>query len=218
VDTTPPPAVVVSKPVSNVTLSKGIGLAWTAGSDLNGIASYDGQYRRAPWNGAFSAWTGLFNARTSPSAVYTGAYGYDYCFRVRARDAAGNASNWSTQRCTAIPLDDRSLTVSSGWRRLTGAAFFAGTMTQSATVGSTLTRTGVRRGRVALVATRAPGFGTVSVFYNGTFIKKISLAYSTTQRRHVFLLPKFTPSYGKIAIKLVTAKRVQIDGLVTARI
>lgn len=215
-DTTPP-TVTLSKPAA-VTLSRSIPVAWSA-TDPNGsgVASYDVRYRKAAWNGLFGAYATLRSSTTTRSLTFTGAYGYDYCFQVRARDVAGNLSGWTT-RCSAIPLDDRSLVASSRWRLLTGSAYFHSTIAQSATIGSTLTRTGVRKGRVALVATRAPGYGTVSVLYNGRLVKKVSLAWPTTQRKHVFTLPNFTATTGKIVIKVITAKRVQIDGLVAARI
>jgi hypothetical protein len=217
VSDTTPPTVSLAAPAANVSLSTRLSVAWT-GSDASGVASYDVRYRKAAWNGLFGSYSTWLSATTARSAAFTGAYGSDYCFSTRARDVAGNVSGWTAQRCVAIPLDDRSLTASTGWRRLTGSAFFHGTYTQTATIGKTLTRTGVRKGRVALVATRAPGFGTVAVLYNGTLVKKVSLAYTTKQRKHVFLLPKFTASSGKIVIKSLNAKTVQIDGLVAARI
>src|SRR4029078_12117900 len=90
---------------------------------------------------------------------------YEYCFAARARDKVGNTSAWSTERCTARPLDDRSLsTTTSGWTRAASSTAYAGTLTRTTTVGAKLPRSAGAFRRVAVVATTCSTCGSVEVY------------------------------------------------------
>src|SRR5207248_781265 len=122
-------------------------------------------------------------------ATFTGALGFEYCFSMRARDTAGNVSAFTGARCVAIPLDDRALTASAGWSRTKNSAAFNGTLSVAKAKGRTLTRTGAIAGRAALVVTKAKGFGSVDVLYNGKVVKTVSLGATRTQHQVVVGLP-----------------------------
>ena len=68
--------------------SERVSVSWT-GSDESGIRDYDVQVSIN--GGAWSDW--LYDA-TATSAFYTGADGYGFAFRVRARDTHGNVGAW----------------------------------------------------------------------------------------------------------------------------
>ena len=106
--------------------------------------------------------------------------GSEYCFSVRAHDKAGNVSGWSAAKCSAIPLDDRALAASKGWKKLTGKAFLNGTRDAGVCKGKTLTKKGALAGRAVLYVDKGKGFGTINVLYNGKVVKKISLASTQT--------------------------------------
>jgi len=210
------PSVTTTKPSSTTTLSKSIVVAW-AGADPNGVAWFDVRYTKAAWNGKAGAPVNYKLATRSTSATFTGTPGYEYCFSVRARDQAGNTSAYSSAKCTAIPLDDRSLTASSGWKKLSSKAFYLGTSMQSTASGKTLTRKGAIAGRAVLIVDEGKGFGTINVLYNGKIVKKISLAATRTKNHVAITLPKVTRAT-TIVIKTTSTKKVQIDGLLLARI
>jgi hypothetical protein len=224
-DTTPP-VPAITAPTSSNNLPAGISVTWTAtdtaaaGSFASGPSRYDVRYRMAAWNGQLGdyVYPVLWQDTTLRSSTLTGAVGTQYCFSTRAGDAAGNLSDWSGERCTARPLDDRALAASSGWKRTAGSGFYERTITTSAKKGAVLTRTGVIPGPAALVATRCSTCGKVSVIYNGRTVKTVDLATSRTRRQSVIALPNFTANSGKVQFKVITTgKSVQIDGFVITR-
>jgi hypothetical protein len=72
------------------------------GSDVgHGVQSFDVQV-----SDNSSAWANWCSWAVGTSAPYAGQSGHTYCFRVRARDYAGNVGSWSTtSRCTAFYAD-----------------------------------------------------------------------------------------------------------------
>jgi hypothetical protein len=176
---------------------------------------------RAPYNGSFGAFTypSAWQQTTNRTATLTGALsGYTYCFSVRSRDQAGNVSPWSNPRCTAIPLDDRALAASSGWRRATGPEYWLKTYTTTTKRAATLTRTGAQLDRLGIVATKCPTCGSVALYVNNQLIGNANLAATKTQRKAVVMLPPFSYRTGTIVIKVLSAgKTVTIDGVVVNR-
>lgn len=215
VSTTAPPAV---------SLAGTVGLSFT-GADTggSGVTGYDARYRRAPYDGTFGAFaypasSPDWAAPTANSLTLPAAKGYTYCLSVRARDRAGNISDWSAEGCSSVPLDDRSLSASSGWTRRTGDAYYAGTVTSSTTKGATLTRSSVRAKRLAIVATRCSGCGTIGVYWNGVLLKQINLHATTTAQQRVISLATFaTLETGTVTIKTLNGGRTYIDGLAVNR-
>lgn len=183
----------------------------------SGVASYDIHYRRAAYNAALpTGWTALKTGLTTTSYSAPLAPGYRYCFRVLARDRAGNQGAPSPEVCTASALDDRSLVASTYWTRPGNAStYYAGTYSTAARTGETLTRTGVRTKSLSLFATTCPTCGSVGVYWNGRLLKTVSLASSTTATKQVFhITTSLSPSQaGTLVIKTLSAKRVHIDGV-----
>ena len=67
--------------------------------------------------------TALQNTTATHTAIAAAA-GYQYCFSVRDRDAAGHISAWTGESCTQTPYDDRWLTASKGATLRTGTAWY----------------------------------------------------------------------------------------------
>jgi hypothetical protein len=216
-DTTPP-RVSMTAPTLATTLGTTTVAAWN-GTDAVGVTSYDVRYRVAPWNGPLGAYISpaALQATTLKSATFAMGFGTTYCFYVRARDAAANLSAYSAPRCTAKPLDDRSLHAKGSWKMKTGSAYYAGTVMKTKSEGAKLTRKGAAAGRVALVATKGKHYGKVGIYYDGKLVQTVKLHAATKTYKVVIALPSLKKS-GKVVIKVLSShKKVLIDGLVLAR-
>ena len=109
-DTTPPTAALgVLPPVAP---DEGVVVAWS-GADAVGVTGYDVQEASAG-----GPWADWLTGTLATSDVWLGTNGVDHAFRVRAHDAAGNVSPWTTEDpSTAItPL------AKGGFVRLTAGA------------------------------------------------------------------------------------------------
>ncbi len=98
-DTTPP-AVGISA-LSTTQHDAGFEVHWI-GHDDSSIVSYDVQ---AATDGG--PWTSFLTGTKAASAIYLGANGHAYAFRVRGHDSHGNVSAWGVTSTSASP----SLTV-----------------------------------------------------------------------------------------------------------
>jgi hypothetical protein len=197
--------------VPAVSLSTSITPTFTATDALNGV-SYILSHRKAAYSSGFGAYTVVNTAR--PVAVPL-TRGYTHCFTVRAVDRVGNTSAATPEQCTAVPLDDRSLTRSTAFAAITGTGYYAGTAVRATAVGATVTRTGVASPRqLSVVATTCPTCGTVDVLFNGVRVGRLNLAASTTTYKRVLTLPAFTARSGTVVVKVTSSgKPVVIDGL-----
>jgi hypothetical protein len=215
VETTPP--VVTTTALPAFALGTSVTFAYSA-SDTSGVGSYDVRYRRASWSdSAFQAYvspTGWLRTTATTRALAV-APGYEYCFSVRARDALGNLSAWSAERCTGIPLDDRSLQrVTAGWTSLSSTSAYRGTITRSVVTGATLSRSGTHVKRLVLVATTCTTCGYVDVFVNGVRLAHVSLVSTTTSWRRVISLPLLSSATSAtITLRTSGSHPVLIDGL-----
>jgi len=181
-------------------------------------AGFDVRYRRAPWNGSFGPYG--YRSTSSPSVAFAVLPGSTYCFSVRGRDASGFASSaWSPERCTAVPLDDRSLSRSGSWRAGTGSAYYRSTWIASTTSGATAVRTSVTARRIAIVASTCPTCGSIRVYWGSTLLRTISLASSAGASRRTITVAAFSsPRSGTVTVKVATSgRRVLIDGLAISR-
>jgi hypothetical protein len=214
------PKAVLSAPSSPFTLASRTTLKWT-GTDVGStIDHYQVRYRQAAATGNFpttwttpAAWTNL----TAAKVTATLSAGYDYCYEVRAVDAAQNLSPWSAQRCVARPLDDAGLTATSGWKRGKGSAYYLGTYTSTTTKGESLTKK-VSLDRIGLVVTECATCGSVGVYVGTKLIGKVNLFSKTTKNKVLVTLPTFKLRTGTVKIKVLsTGKKVLIDGVALSR-
>jgi hypothetical protein len=215
------PTVTLRGPAQPFTLASSIPVSWTGSDWGSGIASYQVRWNKAAYNGGFGAWQypAAWQKLTSTTVTLTGVVpAVGYCFQTRAVDKIGNTGAWSTQKCSAVALDDRSLAASTGWSRVSSSLFYRGTATQTSRAGVSLTRPGAALTRVALVATRCPTCGTVGVYVNGTKVGTINLYSATTVRQAVIALPPFSYRTGTVTLKVLSSgKTVQVDGLGISR-
>jgi hypothetical protein len=215
-----PPSVELTAPDSRISLSKTLQPSWSGSDTESGVASYDVRWSRARYTGGFGRWVyrSSWQRTTATSKGLRAASGYDYCFSVRGRDKAGNVSAWTAPRCTAVPIDDRTLAASRGWIGKRGPGYFAGTFRTTKLYGATLTSRTARIQRIGLLATRCPECGTVGVYLNGALVGEVSLKSATTEPSALILLPSFSLRTGKVTIKtLSNDKTVSIDAIALSK-
>lgn len=212
VDTTAPVVTMGALPALGFASEQHVRYAGT------GAATYDVRYRRARYSGGFGALTypAEWQGTAQASVALDTFAGYTYCFSVRARDASGNVSDWSAERCTAAALDDHSLSASPSWSRGYSGRYYFGTYRVTTRAGATLSRTGVVARRFALVATRCSTCGVVGVYLNGVLLKRISLRATTTLYQRVFAIDLGSLRSGTVTVKALSGK-AYVDGLAISR-
>jgi hypothetical protein len=211
VDVTPPSVRVARLPYFSL---GPIAVPYVAGDAV----STDARYRAARWDGIFGGYQ--YPAAWQDSLdplVHEGQPGYTYCFGVRGRDAAGNVSAWTPDSCTAVPLDDRSLSA-PGWTRGTSGAYYEGTYSGTRTKGATLTRTGVHARRLAVVAKTCPTCGKVAVLFDGVQVAKFDLRTETSVWQRTLKVDLGSLRAGTVTIRTLTTDAVYVDGLGVSRV
>jgi hypothetical protein len=182
------------------------------------VDSFDVQYRSAPWNGTFGGYTAWKSHTTAGAALIDGTSGRTYCFSVLSR-VGSRLGTWSPEVCTAVPLDDRSLTRGSGWTALTGTQYYRSTVLRASAAGSSLTRTGVVAKRAALLVSTCPTCGSVKVYWDGVYQRTISLVSATARNRVLMTAVSFS-AVRTGTLKLVvgsSSKLVRVDGVAISR-
>jgi hypothetical protein len=214
------PAPRMTGPATGGTTSKKASFTWFGGYSSSAVATYDVRWRKARYDGSYGPWTRPAGwQKTAVSVVPLGLRaGYTSCVAVRARNLAGQLSGWTTQRCTARSLDDRSLARSSGWTaRSDKDAYFGGTYLTTTRKGATLVRTGARLKRVGVVASTCRSCGKVAVLLDGKRIGTVNLA-GTKHASQVLMLPAVSRQRATVTLKVRSSgQRVRIDGLVLSR-
>lgn len=218
VDLTPPTVSLGGLPTYS--LGRPLRFGFGATDPGSGVASYDVRVRAAPFNRGFGAYSlpTSWQATTATAVTLNPVRGATYCLSVRARDHLRNVSAWSSERCTAVPLDDRALSASSGWLQASSPTYYAGTISRSTSVGRTLTRTSVQAHRVSLVVTTCPTCGTVGVYWNGVLLKRLALGSSTAVSQRLVGVTVFRGvASGTLVIRSLTSGPVFVDGLALSR-
>ena len=219
-DPTPPTGVLITGPASlskPFQVRKPLALTWTATDLESTIVSYTLSYRAAPIGGLFAAPV-VFLTTTATGATFTLQPGYTYCFTVTARNNVGLTAT-SPERCTALPLHSYNLTAKGTWAKKSKSGHFLNRYRTAKIEGATLTKSVVAK-RIAIVATRGKGMGTVTVYLGTTKLKTIKLAATVTRKRQVIAIAAFT-KIRKGTVKIVVTssdKPVVIEGLGISKI
>ncbi len=221
-DTTAPRAAITA-PSGSFQSAASFAVRWRGTDAESPVVSYQVQSAQRPARSTqpLSPWTDWRAFTTATSGTFAGVPDTAYCFRVRATNAAGLESSWSSVACTTTPLDDRALTRSSGWRFLTGPAslkFFNNTTTASARSGAALTSPTSRTVKqVALVAYKCRTCGSVTIFVGSTKVASTSLRANTSGSRSLITLPALrTAKSGKIRLIVGSGGgQVRIDAVLS---
>ncbi len=214
------PTASMDEPSSVDDPTNSIALAWS-GDDGggSGVADFDVRVRKAKYTtSTFGAYAPVLTGTSSTSTSFAVKPGFTYCFSVRATDNASNTGSYSADDCTMVPLDDKTMTHSSGWTQRTGVnGEYLGTISLSTTKNKTLTITGVHAKQLGLMAIGCNNCGKVSVTFGGkTWIANLN----QTPGNYIFETSAFSSiKSGTLTIKITSstaaAHKVQIDGVIT---
>jgi uncharacterized delta-60 repeat protein len=218
---TAPPAPAMTGPASTWNLSSTVRLSWSV-TDASPLITSDLRTWRAATGSVLPA-TPQYpltasTARTHKLVKVSG--GTTVCASARARDAVGQLSGWSSQRCTAVPLTPSQLTRGAGVTSKAKAGTYAGRVLSATTKGSVISRTGVKAKRVALVATTCPSCGKVKVYLGSRLLGSVSLRSPTTRTKVVLDVATLAGiRSGKVRIKVAsTGKKVLVEGLGVSKV
>ena len=211
-DSVPPGSPTMMAPDAARTLTLAMDVEW--GSGEAGVTAYDVRHRATTKSSDFGDHTVVVNDSPDRQTRIDVATGATHCFSARAIDEAGNESEWSSERCSAVPMDDIDLR-SAGFTRRNGRVFFAGTISNASKVGSILSAATVRVRDLYLVASRCRGCGKVAISFDGRRIAKIDLAARSTAHQRVIRIAGFSSiRTGKIQIRVVSQNLpVKIDAI-----
>ena len=215
VDTRTPTAFITS-PAAPFQSASGFRVAWS-GSDRSGsgIHTYTVQVSK---NGAAFTTHPPWAATTGTSGNYPGTAGDRLCFRVKATDYAGNVQTaFSASKCTVVPIDDHSLSKSSGWSSSTSASGYLNRTYYSTTSSNkylitTSSKSGVRQ--VSVLALKCSSCGSIAVYVGSTKIGTYSLKKSGSSARGLVTTARFSSKSGKVkVVSTISGKTVRIDGV-----
>ena len=189
------------------------------GEVTSGVGQYEVRYRRSISGGALGAYVMWKPAIVTTSATFAGAPDTQYCFSSRAREATtGVTGDWSAEKCTTVPADDRALTrnAPTAWKRAASSGWIASTSSEAKLKGSYLITSSSRSVRtVGVVALRCSNCGSVDIYVGSSKVGSISLKKSGSASRALLTLPRLTSlKTGKVKVVVTsTNKVVKLDGL-----
>jgi hypothetical protein len=135
------------------------------------------------------SWTST--GTTARTATLILAQGRTYVLRVTAVDAAGNRSALYQSPRYVVPVDERSLSRSGGWRAGYSKSDWYGSHTGSATKGAWMSRT-LSGTRYELFYVAQPSGGVMDVYIGGRLVKRISTYATSKQYRRVVTLATYS--------------------------
>ena len=187
-------------------------VGWSAATDpTSPIGRYQAQVKAGT-----GAWGTL--TTTGPTTLFVSRriqVGTGYAIRVRAVDAAGNASAWSAVApLTSRVVQDGSalLTRTGTWRRFYHSHMSGGTTWYARTRGASLRYAFTGRG-IAVVMPYGPGRGKAQVWVDGSLAGTIDTYRSTLLSRRI-VFSRSWASRGPHVLKVVvlgTAGRPRVD-------
>jgi subtilisin-like proprotein convertase family protein len=189
---------------------------WHATDPQTSVDLYRAYMYSFAWNSASLNSLGRFATTHGESAAFTGSAGNSYCPYVVAYDIVRNATGSAFPgKCTAVPVNNTSLLHQGTWAKKTAIGYYMNTYSQTTHAGASLKLVGVVADQLALIVTKCPGCGTVDVFLDTTFLKRVSLNATTTRHKQVVALAPFgSQSTGDVTITVHSSgKPVKIEGL-----
>lgn len=195
-------------------------VSWTA-SDPGGAGVRDSDVRRSV-DGAI--WTDLAIDLGATSLTQTMTTGHTHRYYVRPRDRAGNVGGWVASAIIPVVLRQNSsdaIDYGGTWKPGTSSGYSGGTVRYSTTAGSSVRYSFTGRA-VAFVTTKRPDAGKVKVYLDGTYVKTIDLASSSTVFRLVAFSRTFSTT-GTHTLRLVVVggasghARVDLDAVAVLR-
>lgn len=213
VDQTPPSARMLEPAAVRLAARRTVDVAWTGTDHLSGVASYDVLVRAASHRGSFGPWQVWHRATSATRGVLTGVRGTTYCFAVRASDTSGNTGAASAELCEAVPLDDRDLKRSKGWRSTRDTRAYEQTLTTTSRRGAVLSVPVTGR-RAVVVARGCRACGRAVISLDGRKLGHLQLRGRPRVIRKALSLPVTSGSPRILKIRVVSRNRpVGIDAV-----
>ncbi|MHB8510547.1 MAG: hypothetical protein ACYDCC_00035 [Actinomycetota bacterium] len=199
-----PAAPSLNSPSSAFSWGQSISLSWSGSA-----SSYVVRYRSAtPWSwfGGYRSWS-----QQAQSATVAGAPGSTYCFSVQSVGPTGAQSSWSSERCTSVPLDDRSAS-SYRFLRSSGSAFYEGTVSIARSSGATLTWSNINAKQLNVTVQMCSTCTYLNALWNGRTVKRMYLHSSSSHLVQVFLTAFSQDTHGTLVL-VVRSPNIVIDSL-----
>lgn len=192
----------------------GVATVSFSASDAVGPVSYTVSQRAHRGSRGFSAWTepADWSGLTSTSVRSAIGGGTTECFRVRARDGAGNASAWSAEHCSSSPLDDRSLASKGAVKRSKDRAAMGRTVSVLAKKGASLLKRSQRVHGVYVMARRGPKEGAVKVYVGPSLVGTVDLKSSASGIKRV-LVSSRVERRGDVRLVSTSRRPARVDGI-----
>lgn len=194
-----------------------IQITWSGSDDRSGIARFELSHQ-ADGDG----WTPA-STTTDTTAVTFLAAGHTDRFRIRAVDAAGNASAWATGdtfRLAAVQQSSSKVSWHGAWSTSDDDRFWRGSTRTTRRAGATATVTFTGR-TFSWVALTGPGRGKAAVYVDGIKAATVDLGAATRTYRRI----AWTGRWPSHATRTVTIKalgtagrpRIEVDGFAWTR-
>lgn len=204
--------VLVPRFASERSRSRTFDVAWQGndGQSGSGVAAYRVEARDLR--------SRVFKTLISRSSVVTrrfrGKAGHSYRFRVAAFDRANNMGGFA-ERTVTVPLDDRALRFSRGWRRSRSAGAWGRRLVRSTRAGATA-RMSFSGRRVALIGRKLRRGGRLLVTIDGRR-KVLRLRGRPRQRSVLYLSAPRGHGRHSLRLKALGGGPVEIDAIAPVR-
>lgn len=186
-----------------------------AGHDESSAVKFSVAYRTHAGANGFGRWiepSGWANLRVSKVSRAV-AGGTTTCFRVRARDASGNRSAWSSEACSTAPLDDRALSARGKVVRAKNSSAMGRTESVLGKKGASLASKKSRFRDVYVIAKRGPKEGRVAVYAGSKKLGIVNLKNSKSGLVK-FRLRSSKAHVAQLRLVSSSSRMVRIDGIV----
>lgn len=199
-----------------------IGRSASNGWQLSSTVAFTTSSNHQPWTlGTCTLTDVTTGSRVAPAScaanrsTWAGVRPGTYRATLAARNSLGQTDTTPAIAEFTVPRPSTQLANGAGWTRRTGSAYYAGRYSQATRRGATITTSIVRARRVALIATRAPGAGSVDLYLGARRIATVRLAASRARTRQIIPVAIWsTARTGTLRIVVTSnAKPVKIEGL-----
>ncbi|WP_374971388.1 hypothetical protein [Terrabacter sp. BE26] len=187
-------------------------------TDNLGVTSYDVGFQYAPPGKLMGGWQypATWQRTASTQQSVSVPPGGQVCYAVRARDAIGNLTPWTTPRCAMVPFDDRAMGVTGSASRITSSLAVNGTITRLNAKGAVAYRAGMAGEEVHLTVLKGPAQGTIEVRANNHVFGRYSLA-APTWRRQTLVLSGILFTDATVRVITTTSAPARIDAITSRR-
>jgi hypothetical protein len=136
-------------------------------------------------------------------------------FSTTALDDAGDIDPSPATRSWTVPLASTTLQRTASWVLKARAGYYTGVFAGTTSRHAVLSREVSGMRRLALVATKGPGHGTVKVYLGSTLLKQVDLQARVVAKGQVLPIGQFsTAQSGRVRVVVASqGEPVRVEGL-----